>query len=386
MNKENYGDSISVPKEKVFFPNLDGLRFFCFLSVFFYHSFSTHYANISSSSVYCFIKESLFVNGDLGVNFFFVLSGFLITYLLLKEKELTGKIHVGKFYLRRIFRIWPLYYLCILFGFIAFPILKHAFGQIPDEPANPWYYIAFLGNFDMLKHFPDCSGLSVLWSLAIEEQFYLVWPILLFIVPVKYYPFIFYSVIAGSFIFRCTLYHNPMAQEIHTFSCISDMAMGGLAAYYAFRKGRVMTFIKELSKWSIGGIYLMAIVLYFFSQYIFASEFMSPMKRLVVGVVFALIILEQNFSGKSLFKTGNNKTISKLGQYTYGLYCLHMFGILITETVLNQIGFNNHLWQVLFIEGTLSLAITFTIAYISYTFFESRFLRLKNKFSYILHS
>src|SRR5215210_6286731 len=109
------------PKNKIFFENLDGLRFFCFLSVFLFHSFHTENPDISSSPVYRLFKHSLFGNGNLGVNFFFVLSGFLITYLLIEEKKLTGKIHIGNFWIRRILRIWPLYFACVLIGFVFFP-------------------------------------------------------------------------------------------------------------------------------------------------------------------------------------------------------------------------------------------------------------------------
>ena len=103
--------------KKIYFENLDGLRFLCFLSVFFFHSFHTEYAYIKNTETYNFIKFSVFGNGNLGVNFFFVLSGFLITFLLIAEKELNGQINLRKFWIRRILRIWPLFYFCVFFGF-----------------------------------------------------------------------------------------------------------------------------------------------------------------------------------------------------------------------------------------------------------------------------
>ena len=83
------------------------------------------------------------------MNFFFVLSGFLITYLLIKEKEFTGRIHVPNFYVRRVLRIWPLYYLCVIIGFIGFGLLKKYTGEPVMENANPWYYVFFAANFDL---------------------------------------------------------------------------------------------------------------------------------------------------------------------------------------------------------------------------------------------
>ena len=96
-----------IDSNKVFFPNLEGLRFFAFFVVFINHAFaSLGYYNPSKTFV--FVRTHFLLNGNLGVSFFFVLSGFLITYLLLKEKELTGKINIKNFYLRRVLRIWPL--------------------------------------------------------------------------------------------------------------------------------------------------------------------------------------------------------------------------------------------------------------------------------------
>src|SRR4051812_22591177 len=94
--------SATERKPRVLFPNLDGLRFFCFLSVFFFHSAATNNATISSQKAYGVFKYFLFGNGNLGVNFFFVLSGFLITFLLITEKERYANIKVGNFYMRRI--------------------------------------------------------------------------------------------------------------------------------------------------------------------------------------------------------------------------------------------------------------------------------------------
>jgi len=134
-------------KKKLFFPNLDALRFFAFFAVFLFHSFYTEYDFIKKSHIYNF-ANTLCSNGDLGVNFFFVLSGFLITYLLLNEESLKGKINVYYFYIRRILRIWPLYFACVAFGFLIFPQIKLIFGEVPVETANPVLFFTFLSNFN----------------------------------------------------------------------------------------------------------------------------------------------------------------------------------------------------------------------------------------------
>ena len=79
-------------KKKIYFENLDGLRFFCFLSVFLFHSFHTEFEYIEALGIYQFISIDLFGNGNLGINLFFVLSGFLITFLLMEEKKINDKL------------------------------------------------------------------------------------------------------------------------------------------------------------------------------------------------------------------------------------------------------------------------------------------------------
>ena len=129
------GDKKTV--DRLYFENLDGLRFFCFLSVFLFHSFETENASIQNSPAFYTLKETLFGNGFLGVNFFFVLSGFLITYLLIKEKKANNKIQFINFWIRRILRIWPLYFACLFYGFVIFPYTKILAGGAPTETADP---------------------------------------------------------------------------------------------------------------------------------------------------------------------------------------------------------------------------------------------------------
>ena len=103
--------------------------------------------------------------GDIGVNFFFVLSGFLITFLLLSERQFTGRIAIAAFYMRRVLRIWPLYFVVVLIGFVVFPWLKAHFGETTShEPAQLWYYLVFLANFNNLNNGSNTPTLTLLWS------------------------------------------------------------------------------------------------------------------------------------------------------------------------------------------------------------------------------
>ena len=165
------------PKAKVYFPGLHGLRFFAAMMVVFshvelmkdYHG----YPNLYSSNL------AIYESGRMGVTLFFVLSGFLISYLLLTERKVTGSISVKKFYGRRILRIWPLYYLLVFLTFIVLP--RITFFAVPKYsalmPEYFWYTLllyVFLLPQVALSIFEPVPFAEPLWSIGVEEQFYLV--------------------------------------------------------------------------------------------------------------------------------------------------------------------------------------------------------------------
>ena len=370
-------------KEKVFFPNLDGLRFFCFLSVFLSHSFYTNNTTIMADPVYKGISYGI-TNGGIGVNFFFVLSGFLITYLLLVEKQTFNKIHVGKFWMRRILRIWPLYFACVFFGFAIFPMIRELANSPGNSTGSLVHYLFFLSNLDVVQKqvWPDTQTLAVLWSVAIEEQFYLVWPLLMTIVKRKRLPFLFAGVIFTSWVYR-VYYNGVFEHEHHTLSCMGDLAVGGCGAYLA-QNQRFKEWISNWNSWSIATLYIVFAALYLFRDQLLNSIFVfSIFERSIISVVILLIILEQNYARNSLFKMSKYKTLSKLGTITYGMYCLHTVAILIVTNLTFRFELNIKVWHVLLLEPTMSFIITIILSTISYRYYESWFLRLKDRFSFI---
>lgn len=370
-------------QKRVYFENLDGIRFFCFLSVFLFHSFHTEIQTIKDSFSYTFITEQIFKNGYLGVNFFFVLSGFLITFLLILEKKNNGQIDLKKFWIRRILRIWPLFYFCLIFGFFIFPEIKLFFGQTPNESANIIYYLTFINNFDFIQNgLPDASILGVLWSIAIEEQFYLVWPIILYIFPIKRFWIPFSSIIVSSLLFRGAN-DNYLMHEFHTLSCIGDMTIGALGAWLILSFDSFKSKIESLSKPTILLIYTLFFLIYFFRDEISHQYYIFRIfERIIIAIPIIFIILEQNYSKNSFIKLSKFKHISNLGKITYGMYCLHFIGILITITIMDKIDMNDKLWHVLLFQTILALSTTIIISKLSFRFFETPFLKLKNKFSY----
>jgi peptidoglycan/LPS O-acetylase OafA/YrhL len=367
----------TIVREKVAFPHLDGLRFFCFLAVFLYHGFHTDSIQTAQSEAYRLVRW-LFRHGDLGVNFFFVLSGFLITYLLLVEKRRCGGIHVGYFYIRRVLRIWPLYLACVAFGFLGFPVLKRLAGLEPVETANPIMYLLFLGNFDVIRNgLPDAGVLGVLWSVAVEEQFYLVWPLLLAAVPLGREPWILISVLATSITFR-SMQTNPAVLTFHTLGLIGDMAVGGLAAYAAINSKRFVERLARLRPAVIGSLYALAAAVFLLDL-----RFLRPFDRFLPALIFVSIILEQNYSRASFFKVGRRPLLTWLGQRTYGMYCLHMIGNVTAIEMSRLLQLGGDLGHVLVLIPLTSFSLTILLSEWSYQYFERPFLRLKGRFQFI---
>jgi peptidoglycan/LPS O-acetylase OafA/YrhL len=383
----------SVEKEKVFFPNLDGLRFFSFFAVFLYHTYLTFFNNIKDVHPQAYgVTEFLFKNGNLGVNFFFVLSGFLITFLLIKEREFKGTIHVPNFYVRRILRIWPLFYLCVFIGFIIFPIIKKMSGGVPGEIAQPIYYIFFANNFDFMHSWPtkpDATILSVLWSVAVEEQFYLTWPVILRFTPRRFYKFVFPGIILLSLVFRS--FHTGLddhdfgVRYFHTFSLIGDMALGGLLAYLCSSDNAFRRFISNMNRLQVAMIYLGAATVTLFKDELFTiNAFTVVIERFTIAFFYGMIILEQSYTKRSFFKMSNFKTISRLGIYTYGLYCLHLLGFLAADVALTKAGQDKTSLTIAIIGSVAALIISIIISLASYHFYEKWFLKLKDRFAFIV--
>ncbi len=372
-----------MKRKKIYFENLNGLRFLCFLSVFFFHSFYHDDSSFDGNETLTFIERNIFGNGNLGVNFFFVLSGFLITYLLIEERKLIGKIDIKNFWLRRILRIWPLYFVCVAIGFVGFPILKQLLGQTSNETASLFSFLTFTSNFDIFKSgLPDASILGVLWSIGVEEQFYLIWPIILSLFPVKRYWIPFSLILISSLLYR-HFNDSYLAHEYHTLSCIGDMTIGAFAAWGIIQFTSFKKYVIDLNKISIVLIYISFIVIYAYRhELLMQSHIVRIFERIIIAVVIVFIILEQNYSNNSFVKMSRFKNISKLGEITYGLYSLHFIGILIAIKITNRIFEQEQLWHIVIIDTVLAFVFSLIIAKISYAFFEKPFLKLKEKFSY----
>lgn len=380
----------SHPTKSVYFPDLDGWRFVAFFVVFVAH------ASRALPELIYFGPELKWLSiplarmlqlGDAGVAFFFVLSGFLITYLLLEETRQTGRFSIGFFYVRRSLRIWPLYFAVLFFGFVFYPAIKNA--TAASEPVtieSQWYYWFFLSNFDVMK-LPAGEGVMmtfVTWSVAVEEQFYLAWPLLFVIISQRYYGAIFPLIIAVVLIFRACNIENERLLYYHTISVIGDLAFGGWLAFLSIKSKSFVQAVCKIRRPYIIIVYMIGILLLLY-QGVWAREWqlLSVFNRLIMASFFGFIILEQNYCENSPFKMSRYSWVTRWGRYTYGLYLLHPIAIQFFLVACKKMHVNPNAITVILITGICSFFLSLGMAYASFFWFESWFLKIKDKFRLI---
>ncbi|WP_343632361.1 acyltransferase [Fluviicola sp.] len=369
-----------MQKEKIHFENLDGLRFIGAFMVFLFHTFTINrevWGDFFESAPFLWVRKLTSI-GHYGVNLFFVLSGFLITYLLLKELKERGKIHVGFFLVRRILRLWPLYFVIVLFGFFIFPHLPFGIQTVHEF----WRYGLFLSNFDELINGSrdSINFLSATWSVSIEEQFYIGGALVIGFFQwktIRSFRIFFLTVISGSFAFR--FYHaaDPNLLYYHTLSVISDMAIGGLLATLVFENPSIQ-WVENLKKWQIGVIYLVGTSFLFASHKVLPGRLIS-LERIISGVFFVFVLLEQLKAKHSFFKADRIPWFQQAGKLTYGFYlfhCLLIFYLCKTFEFLNwtqQAGYFILYFVLLLFSNSL-------LSILSYRYFEKPILKLKRYF------
>jgi peptidoglycan/LPS O-acetylase OafA/YrhL len=378
---------------KIYFSNLDGLRFLAFLSVFISHS-ALFLGFYSETFFFTKLKQLFLVQGDLGVNFFFVLSGFLITYLLFQEKKKTGGINLPNFHMRRVLRIIPLYFIVVILGFFIFPILaslvggNFPFATDPSLSKLPWF-IFFLSNIYMSFQSAGSPILAVLWAISVEEQFYFLWPLALKTSHRKI-AFWIIGIILSSFIFSLFFVNNYDLFHYFTISVMSALGVGALLAYSVEYLPKIKERFVKMSRTKIIILYIFTFALIPFKGALpdIAKGgwyvFLYALIPLLFSFLFALIIAEQNYSENSFWKASRRKLFTSLGKISYGLYAYHLVAFFLVLLLMKIIGISTLYTSIpLYIIVIIAtFLLTILLSSLSYRFIEKKFLLLKEKYSH----
>lgn len=364
-------------KDRIYFPNLNGIRAIAAIAVVIHHI--EQFLQIMGKT-YKYNHHIIEIMGKLGVTLFFVLSGFLISYLLFAEEKKEGTIFIKDFYIRRILRIWPLYYLIIFLSFFILPHIE--WFSLPQfwEPIQQNLglflpmFLLFLPNLALAKETVLPYG-SQSWSVGVEEQFYLIWPVLMKFVKNKL------LVILGSIIaYFIVLYVMEKASHLipsyiigffSTFQ-IYSMAIGGLFAYLAFYgKSELQNLFLNLWIFFIAIILFLGLIIYFHDTH-----------KLVYSILFGIIIYNLACN-KNLKTVLENNVLNYLGKISYGIYMYHCIAIVLSIRILDYfIAYNTIQYNTMLFVLTAIFTILFSD--ISYRFIESRFIGLKTKYSKII--
>ncbi len=400
---------------KVYFPGLNGLRFFAAAAVIithvelmkkylgFNHLWFNPETNISTFAFDHIMRGEIHPAnpivagaGPLGVVFFFVLSGFLITYLLLVEREKTGTIAVGKFYLRRIFRIWPLYFLIFGLGFFVLPQLD--WFQVPHQNrflennfwGNFWCYLLILPNLAVaIFGGRSVPNIGQSWSIGVEEQFYLVWPVIVKFFKKPLHAIILVTVVLllakATVLTLSDFYDYEWLLAIKRFLAMTKiecMTIGALGAWLIHNKESA--FIESIHRKSSQIVAYCGV----FALIYFSPKRLQDAVHIIHGIFFLIIIMNVSGNPKSFIKL-ENKVMNTLGKISYGIYMYHMmivvFVIYLTAYAFDLSPSVNKDFGIagnIMIYG-LSITLTVLVSWLSYTLLEHRFIKIKSRFSKI---
>ena len=363
-----------------YFHNLNGLRFLASIAVITFHSVSLHREIWGDFYHHPFFQKFVFIanRGHMGIVFFFVLSGFLITYLLFWETKEKDKINLKHYLFRRFLRVWPLYFLVVIFGFFIFPYLPYGI----ETKHELWRFLIFFSNIDeiLIGAFDPINFLSATWTVSVEEQFYLVWGVFIGVFRFKkeraYYAF-FLLIILLSLWFRYLHLDDHRTLYFHTLSVMSDLAFGGIVGLLAFQ-GKIQGFIRKRSKIQIILFYLVAGWFLVYEGH-FINGPLFTFERFVPGIIFGLVILEQVYSENSFFKADRIPFFKYSGKITYGFYMFHCIYMYYWSTCFDAYGWTDSFYQFV-LYFVVVFASTYLTAHLSYVYYEKPFLRLKQYF------
>jgi peptidoglycan/LPS O-acetylase OafA/YrhL len=359
-----------VNTDRSYYPALDGLRGVAILLVVFYHNFN-------------FIP--IFNYGWLGVDLFFVLSGFLITDILLGT--MNTRNYFRNFYARRVLRIFPLYYLSLLLFLVILPLFSKFPLDVSYYQHNQWWFWTYLQNWTLIFHYDGkATALNHFWSLAVEEQYYLVWPFIILLIR-KPRRLLLFCLLALITVIAARLYiwnHRtefPSYEWLFLFTRIDGILIGSMLALVYYINQSV------LRKYSTALILLLAgsnFIIYFLHK---TPDFpVWPIAGFTTfAAIFALLVYESiKKENKVIHFIFTNPVLQFLGKYSYGFYIFHWPVFLLMKPYtdwLTERWFEAGNLNQLIISATLATLAGLSVSVLSYHLFEKHFLMLKKYFT-----
>lgn len=341
-------------REKI--PQLDAVRGIAVLMVIMVHA-SDKYPTLH--------LQPCFQNGWMGVDLFFVLSGFLITRILLQTKE--SENYFKNFYARRCLRIWPLYYSVLLLMFVVIPFMRPSeAATIFESRSSPWWaYPLFLQNFLVPVPTNATGPLGVTWSLAIEEQFYLFWPWVVRYCSQSQLRKIAIAVICVSPVLRLFLSLQQVNIYSNLFCRLDGLMAGGFLALTVSAPGfRAAPY----RKWAWISLSIAAPLAWLMNAVTGRWIVLSFTAVAAASFVYLALFSEQKWLRTVL----TSRFLVYTGTISYGLYLLHKIPFDIAQSF--------HLSRLAILVMPLGMAAGYALAFLSWNLLERPFLRAKRFF------
>jgi len=364
----------SEAKPRFYCPELDMLRFFAFFAVFLHHLVPASISFYSGRGISTGVANwlaALVGAGQFGVDLFFVLSSYLITEILFREYEKRSTIDIKAFYIRRALRIWPLYFFFLLVAIFLVPV------YLPNERVNYPYTVCFalfVGNWSIAALGLPLSGVIVpLWSVSVEEQFYLGWPLLMKVFGVKAILKLGMLFIIASSITRLALVMTGRGGFTTLFfvtlTRLEPIACGAVICVLARKHPVQLSRLSPLLCFSAGIAGLVLI-----ERFLGVTGYPSLLAYPFAAIACSLLLI--SFLNLRLGPSFLGSRLISLGRISYGLYVFHMLfirAVYVPHASLVQFA----------VRSVLCFALTVSVAALSYRFLERPFLRLKESFSYV---